>query len=139
MNAMHDSTQTMAEQVARAATAFQAQRCGREPKSVSVVLGGDTLVVTLHGVLTPAEQAMAQSPDGAVKLQEFHRQLFLNESDTLRQEFKRITGMDVCDATPKVEPAVGAAVQVFTNGTMVQVFLLSGDVPPGSFTTGNKI
>src|SRR5277367_4623852 len=95
LNAMHQSTKNMAEQIAQAATAFQQQRTGHEPKSVSVVLSGETLVVTLHGALSPAEQAMAQSPEGAAKVQEFHRQLFLNSSDTLRQEIKRITGMEV--------------------------------------------
>lgn len=138
MNAMHVSTLSMAEQIAQAATAFQQQRTGHEPKSVSVVLSGDTLVVTLHGALSPAEQAMAQSEEGAAKVQEFHRQLFLNASDTLRQEIKRITGMDVREATAEVEPRTGAIVQVFTSGTMVQVFQLSGNVPSGSFNGGNK-
>ena len=128
----------MAEQIALAATAFQQQRTGHPPKSVSVVLSGDTLVVTLHGALSPAELAMAQSPEGAAKLQELHRQLFLNASDTLRKEIKRITGMDVREATAEVEPKTGAVVQVFTSGTMVQVFLLSGKVPAGSFNDGNK-
>jgi uncharacterized protein YbcI len=138
MNAMPDSTQTMAEQIAQAATAFQQQRTGHEPKSVSVVLGGDTLVVTLHGALSLAEQAMAQSPEGAARVREFHRQLFLNASETLRHEIKRITGMDVREATAEVEPASGAVVQVFTSGTMVQMFQLSGTVPPGSFNAGSK-
>ena len=89
----------MAQRIAEAATAFQRQRTGHAPKSVTVVLSGDTLVITLHGALSPAEQAMAQSPDGAAKVQEFHRQLFLSASDTLRQEIKRITGMEVREAT----------------------------------------
>jgi hypothetical protein len=76
---------------------------------------------------------MAQSPAGAVKVQEFHRQLFLDAADTLRHEIKRITGMDVREATAEVEPRTGAVVHVFTSGTMVQVFLLSGKVPSGSF------
>jgi uncharacterized protein YbcI len=46
------------------------------PKSVTVVLSGNTLVVTLHEALSPAERDMAQSPEGAAKVQEFHRQLF---------------------------------------------------------------
>src|SRR5277367_2426281 len=124
-----DPVQKMAEQIAQAATAFQLQRTGHEPQSVSVVLSGDTLVVTLHGALSPAEQAMAQSPEGAAKVQEFHRQLFQSASDTLRKEIKRITGMDVREATAEVDPNTGAVVQVFTSGTMVQVFLLSGKVP----------
>ncbi len=127
----------MAEQIAKEAAAFQRQRTGHEPKSVSVVLGGDTLVVTLHGALSPAEQAMALSPEGAAQVQEFHRQLFLNASKTLRQEIKRITGMDVREATAEVDPSTGAVVQVFTSGTMVQVFLLSGKVPTESFAERN--
>jgi uncharacterized protein YbcI len=139
MDAMHDFTKKMAEQIAEVATVFQQQRTGHEPKSVSVVLSGDTLVVTLHGALSPAEQAMAQSPQGAVQVQEFHRQLFLNAADTLRHDIKRITGMDVREATAEVDPKTGALVKVFTSGTMVQVFLLSGKVPSDSFIAESKI
>src|SRR5580658_1312413 len=113
---MLETIPNMAEQIAQAATAFQQQRTGHEPKSVSVVLGGDTLVVTLHGALSPAEQAMAQSPEGAARVQEFHRQLFLNAAETLRQEIKRITGMEVRKAIAEAEPKSGAVVQVFTSG-----------------------
>jgi uncharacterized protein YbcI len=136
---MNRSTdQSMAERIAEAATALQQERTGHPPKSVSVVLSGDTLVVTLHGALSPAEQALAKSSEGAAKVREFHRQLFLNASDTLRQEIKRITGMDVREATAEVEPNSGSVVHVFSSGTMVQVFQLAGDVPTGSFNTESK-
>ena len=135
---MLQSTETMAQQIAHAATTFQQQRTGHAPKSVSVVLSGDTLVVTLHGALSPAEHAMAQSAQGAAKVQEFHRRLFQSASDTLRREIKRITGMDVREAAAEVEPMSGAVVQVFTSGTMVQVFQLSGNVPSGNFNAGSK-
>jgi uncharacterized protein YbcI len=138
MNQMHESTPTMAQQIAQAATAFQQQRTGHQPQSVSVVLSGDTLVVTMHGALSPAEQAMAESEDGAAKVREFHRQLFLSASDTLRGEIKRITGLDVREATAEVEPKSGAVVQVFTSGTMVQVFHLSGELPSGNFNSASK-
>jgi uncharacterized protein YbcI len=138
MNTMNETTRTMAQKIAEAAAVFQRQRTGLEPKSVSVVLAGDTLVVTLHGALSPAEQALSRTPSGAVRVQEFHRQLFLDASSTLRDEIKRITGMDVREVTAEVEPASGTVVHVFTSGTMVQVFLLSGSVPSGSFETGNK-
>ncbi len=135
---MLQSIPNMAEEIARAATEFQQQRTGHAPKSVSVVLSGDTLVVTLHGALSPAEQAMAQNPEGAAKVQEFHRQLFLSASATLREKIKRITGMDVREATAEVEPKSGSVVQVFTSGTMVQVFLLSGKVPSVNFNGANN-
>jgi uncharacterized protein YbcI len=138
MSAMHQSDETMAEQIAQAAGAFHKQRTGLQPKSVSVVLRGTTLVVTLHGALSPAEQAMVQSPEGAAKVQEFHRQLFLNASDPLRQEIKRITGMQVLESSEEVDPTCGPVVQVFPSGTMVQVFLLSGKLPSGNFDGENK-
>jgi uncharacterized protein YbcI len=118
---------TMAEQIARAAIAFEQRRTGDHiPKSVTVVLSEGTLVITLHEALSPAERDLAKTPEGAARMQEFHRQLFASSSAALRQEIKRITGMDVREATAEVEPASGAVVQAFTTGTVVQVFLLGG-------------
>ena len=67
---------TMAQQVAQVAKDLQRQRTGHAPKAVTVVLSEDTLVITLHGALSPAEQALSKSREGAAQVQEFHRQLF---------------------------------------------------------------
>src|SRR5437879_3383033 len=127
---MDKSTSTMAQQIAQAAIAFEQRRTGNHvPKSVTVVLSEGTLVITLHEALSPAERVLARSPTGAAQVQEFHRQLFANSSDSLRQGIKRITGMEVREATAEIEPASGAVVQAFTTGTVVQVFLLEGSAP----------
>jgi uncharacterized protein YbcI len=126
---MENLNSGVAQQIAQAAIAFQQQRTGHEPHSVAVVLSGDTLLITLHGALSPAEKALAQSPEGAVQVQEFHRQLFANSANELRQEIKRITGVEVREATAEVETTTGTVMQVFTTGTMVQVFLLAQGVP----------
>jgi uncharacterized protein YbcI len=127
---MDNPGSTMAQQIAQAAIAFEKRRTGNYvPKSVTVVLCEGTLVITLHDALSPAEKALAQSPAGAAQMQEFHRQLFANSSDSLRQEIKRITGMDVREATAAIDPANGAVVQAFTTGNVVQVFQLVGSVP----------
>jgi len=120
----------MARQIAQIAIAFQEQRLGRKPTSVTVVLGGDTLVITMHGLLSPAEKALAASPAGAAQLQEFHHQLFKLSSDPLRKEIKRITGLEICEVA--MDKAT-AAVQVFSVGTVVQVFLLAGSLPADSW------
>ena len=125
---MNDTPLTMAQQVARTVSAFQKQLTGHAPKAVTVVLSEGTLVITLHGALTPAEQDMARNPAGAAQVQEFHRQLFANSSDGLRQEIKRITGVEVREAAAEIETATGTVVHAFTSGTMVQVFLLAQDV-----------
>jgi uncharacterized protein YbcI len=124
----------MAQQIAQAAMNFQQQRVGHAADSVTVVISGDTLVVTLHGALSKAEKDLAKSPEGASKVQEFHRQLFTSTSQPLRQEIKRITGVEVREASAEVEPSAGGVVQSFTSGTMVQVFILSQKVPGGSWS-----
>ena len=131
---MIKSDSTMAQQIAHAAIAFEKNRTGHTPKSVTVVLSDNTLMITLHGALSPAERALAKTPDGAAKVQEFHRQLFASSSEALRQEIKKITGMEVREATAEVETSTGAVVQAFTSGTVVQVFLLDGNVPAESWS-----
>jgi uncharacterized protein YbcI len=135
---MDKNKPTMAHQIAQAAIAFEQRRTGSHvPKSVTVVLSEGTLVITLHEALSPAERELAKTPAGAAQMQEFHRQLFASSSEALRQEINRITGMKVREATAEIEPASGAVVQAFTTGTVVQVFLLGGNVPT-EIWTGNR-
>jgi uncharacterized protein YbcI len=128
---------TIAQQIARAAVTFEHQRTGHAPRSVAVVLGEGTLVITLHGALSPAERAMAKTPDGAARVQELHRRLFESAAGPLREEIRRITGVEVQEAIAEVEPASGTVVQVFSTGTSVQVYLLSGPVVAGSWSGPN--
>jgi len=134
-----DNTQlTMAEQVASAVRDFQLQRTGHAPESVAVVLSEGTLVVTLHGALTPAEKALFQTPEGAAQVREFHRELFQNALASLREEIERITGISVHEASAEIEPATGALVQIFTTGTMVQVFQLTHGISAEAWN-GNEV
>jgi len=105
---------TMAQKVAQAVTAFQQETTGHAPT---------------------AERDMAKSPAGAAKVQEFHRQLFINSSQSLRDEIQRITGVEVREAVAEVEPTTGAVVQAFTRSAMVQVFRLAQSVPGDNWTS----
>jgi uncharacterized protein YbcI len=134
---MEKSNSTMAQQIAQAASAFELRRTGHAPQWVTVVLSEDTLVITLHGALSPAEKALAQSPAGAAQVQEFHRQLFASSSDWLRQEIERIAGVEVREATAEVETTIGTVVQTFTTGTVVQVYRLARSVSAGTWS-GSK-
>ena len=129
----NENDSQIAEQLAHVARRFQEQRTGHVPTGVTVVLLEDTMVVTLHDALTPAEKALAMTPSGAAQVQEFHRQLFANSMDELRQEITRITGRQVREAAAEVETATGTVVHAFTTGAMVQVFLLT----PGSSPTAS--
>ena len=107
---MDESDSTMARQIAEVAIAFEKQRTGHLPKSVSVVLNEDTLVITLRGALSPAEKALARNPTSAVQLQELHRQLFASASQSLKRDIERITGLEVRDAIAEVETTSGNGV-----------------------------
>ena len=61
---MDTAYSTAAHRIAQAAIAFEEQRTGQVPRAVTVVLGGDTVVITLHGVLSPAEKALARTRAG---------------------------------------------------------------------------
>jgi uncharacterized protein YbcI len=125
---MQAEPRTMAQQVSDAITNFQTERTGHVPKAVTVVLSQDTLVVTLHEALSPAEVALSQTSDGAARVQEYHRQLFANSLSALRDAIKRITGVAVRESAAEVETTTGAIVHAFTSGAMVQVFQLAGSI-----------
>ena len=127
---MNDNENTIAKQLALAASRYQAQRTGHAPKAVTVVLSEDTLVVTLHEALTAAEKALAQTPEGAAQVQEFHRQLFANSTEEMREEIQRLTGREVREAQAEIETATGSVILAFTTGAMVQVFLLGPETSP---------
>jgi uncharacterized protein YbcI len=131
---MDKLSSTMAKQVALAAISFEEERTGHAPTSVTAVMSGETLVVTLHGALSPAEQALAKSPEGVAQLQEFHQQLFNGSGDLLRHEIKRITGVAVREAVVQVDSATGTVVKAFTSGSMVQVYQLAGRVATDSWS-----
>jgi uncharacterized protein YbcI len=130
---MEKSQSGMAKRIAQAVIAFQQQGTGLAPKAVTVVLSEATLVITLYDALSPAEKALAEDPEGAAQVQEYHRQLFANSCDSLRQEIKRITGVAVREATAEVEPTTGSVIHAFTSGTVVQVFLLAQSISAESW------
>lgn len=139
MQQMDRSPLTPVRQIAEVAGVLQQQRTGHGPKAVTVVVSEDTLVITLHGALSPAEQVLSQSPQGAAGVQDFHRQLFANSTDEMRQEIKRITGRQVREAAAEIETATGTVVHAFTTGAMVQVFLLTPDMVTDTGTDRDSI
>lgn len=130
---MTKPSSTIAEQVAQAAIAYQFERTGHAPRGATVVLSGDTLVITLHHALSEAERVLAQTLEGAAKVQDFHRQLFSASATALRDAIKRITGVAVKESAAEIEINSGAVVHAFTSGTMVQVFQMAETIPPNTW------
>src|SRR4030095_7788282 len=104
---MEQPRPNMAQQIAQAAGDFARDWGGMMPTGLSVIQGGGTLVITLHGALSPAEKALASTPIGAAQVQQFHRELFASNAEELRADIKRITGVEVRDATAEATPVAG--------------------------------
>ena len=123
---MSDEVKTadFSQELAQIALSMQVERTGHTPKAVTVVASEDTVVLTLHEALTPAERILARSESGAAKIEQYHRALFAVSCDELRKEIQRLTGRKVREAAVVVEPATGAIVHAFTSGTVVQIFQL---------------
>ena len=117
------------KELAQIALSMQAERTGHSPKAVTVVASDETVVVTLHEALTPAEKILARSTAGAAQVEGYHRALFAVSCDQLRTEIKRLTGRKVKESAVVVEPATGAIVHAFTSGTIVQIFQLEPREP----------
>jgi len=118
------SSSQVSKELAQIALAMQSERTGHTPKAVTVVTSDETVVLTLHEALTPAEKILARTEVGAAKVEQYHRALFAVSCDELRKEIHRLTGRKVREAAVVVEPATGAIVHAFTSGTVVQIFQL---------------
>ncbi len=118
------SAADLSKELAQIALAMQSERTGHTPKAVTVVASDETVVLTLHEALTPAEKVLASTEHGASKVEQYHRALFAVSCDELRKEIQRLTGRKVREAAVVVEPATGAIVHAFTSGTVVQIFQL---------------
>ena len=79
------------KELAQIALSMQSERTGYMPKAVTVVASDDTVVLTLHEALTPAEKILAKSESGAAKVEQYHRALFAVSCDELRKEIQRPT------------------------------------------------
>lgn len=120
----HMTSANFSKELAEIALAMQSERTGHTPKAVTVVASDETVVLTLHEALTPAEKILASTESGAAKVEQYHRALFAVSCDELRKEIQRLTGRKVREAAVVVEPATGAIVHAFTSGTVVQIFQL---------------
>ncbi len=124
---MSGTNKEFSRELAAIALSMQAERTGHSPKAVTVVASDDTVVVTMHEALTPAEKLLARDAAGASKVEDYHRALFAVSCEALRQEIQRLSGRHVREAAVVLEPATGAIVHAFTSGTVVQIFQLESD------------
>ncbi|MBI3466940.1 MAG: DUF2294 family protein [Planctomycetes bacterium] len=124
---MDEPSSRMAKQIGQAASDYEYERTGHRPTSVTVVLTGDTLVVSLPGVMSRVEMDLAKNPAGAACVREFHRQVFANSCGPLRQAIESVTGVKVREGRSELWTETGKVVQMFLLADSVTAGTWSGN------------
>ena len=88
---------TMAQSVTEAAAAFEKQRTGHTPQAVTVVLDGDTLVITLQGAL-PTGPGRGIRPIGGLRAREPAKAV--GPKLEVVRRLTPATGMSLSDSSP---------------------------------------
>ena len=83
---------SLENEFSKAIIRFEKEHLGRGPVEARTYFIEDMILVRLRGILTPAEQKLAESPDGQRLVKETRRQLF----ETSRAFIEDIV-REVCD------------------------------------------
>ena len=99
---------------------FEQEYMGRGPKDIRAHLFGDLLVVRLHGVLTAAEQQLANSarPErGRDLLKQVRTQLIETARPVMEKMVEEVTGIKVMSLHHDISTKTGEEVMVFASGS----------------------
>lgn len=100
---------------------FEQEYMGRGPKKIHTHLIGDLLVVRLQGVLTAAEQQLAQSlpaDKGRDLLKQVRIQLIETARPVLEAMVQEVTGVKVLSLHHDISTIYGEEVVLFTLGDL---------------------
>ncbi|MCB0015490.1 MAG: DUF2294 domain-containing protein, partial [Anaerolineales bacterium] len=104
-------------ELTRAIVQFEKEYLGRGPKDARTYVIDDMILIRLKGLLTPAEQKLAESDDGRMLVKETRRRLFESSLPTLRQLVHDIAGADVISLHTDMSSHTGERIIVLTTDT----------------------
>lgn len=93
---------------------FEKEYLGRGPKDARTFIIHDMILIRLQGVLTPAEQKLAESNDGKTLVKETRRQLFESSRSLIEQMVNDIVGVNIISLHTDVSSKTGERVVVLT-------------------------
>jgi uncharacterized protein YbcI len=102
--------------ICAAISRFEQESRGRGPKDIYAYLLGDFVVVRLQGLLTPAEQQLANVPSekGRDLLKQVRTHLIETANPSLQSLAQAITGVKVVSLHHDISTVTGEAIIFFT-------------------------
>jgi uncharacterized protein YbcI len=117
---MMDVTQgTLESDISKALTHWEKQYLGRGSVSVKSDILRDMIIVTLRGILTPAEYSVCKDKDGLLSVKELRNSLVESGVDELKKIIFTTTGFEVTSFYTDLSTQTG---------DRVMIFKLSGDL-----------
>ena len=89
---MNRSIGQIEAELTKAIVRFEKEYLGRGPKDARTYIIDDMIFIRLQGILTPAEQKLAENKESRVLVKETRRQLFESSRPLLADIVENITG-----------------------------------------------
>lgn len=96
----------------RAMIQFEKEYLGRGPADARTYLIDDMILVRLQGILTPAEQKLAETKEGQSLVKETRRQLFETSRPLLEEMVATVTGFKLVSLHTDMSTRTGERVVV---------------------------
>ena len=100
--------------IAEAIVRFEREHLGRGPQEIRVWIIQDIILARLKGVLTPAEEKLAQTPEGYRLVKDVRQQLIEGSRPILDQMILDFTGVRVVSLHSDISTRTGERIIVFT-------------------------
>ena len=104
----------MEAQISTAIINFEKEYMGRGPKEIKTYIIKDMIFIRLKGVLTPAEEQLAKTFEGANLIKKVRVQLLESAKVLLNSIIKEITGYNVISLHTDISTKTGERIIVFT-------------------------
>jgi uncharacterized protein YbcI len=93
---------------------FEKEYLGRGPVDARTFFIRDMILARLMGILTPAEQKLAENKDGRILVKETRRQLFETSRPLLEEIVTEITGCEMVSLHTDMSTRTGERIVVIT-------------------------
>ena len=99
-------------ELTKAIVRFEKEYLGRGPKDARTYIIADMIFIRLQGILTPAEQKLAESKDGRTLVKETRRQLFESSKPLIEGMVQEITGANLISLHTDMSSQTGERIVV---------------------------
>ncbi|OLN23627.1 hypothetical protein BTO30_03400 [Domibacillus antri] len=110
---MNKSKGSIESEISKALTQWEKDFLGRGSVSVKTDILRDMIIVTLRGILTPAEYALCETKEGALSIKRMRSDLIESGIDGLKEIIFNLTGEKVKSFHTDISTLSGDRVMVF--------------------------